>query len=376
MSCRRYFLNIGKLVEDVAFIPSVGFLVKMLQYILGNQLHTLRCLKSFFAVNVPNLLIINVLIQAHSPDIIYPERQHVFVIDGIHNGIGMQPVTEGLLSSHEMRIGYSTSIDGKDWRTSKAKDMVLLEILDDGSVHITELAAMALIKYNDYMLLENRVSAFLLDEGGKLLDGSDDDFGIGISQLLFQHGGGAVAIGSSLLEAVILLHGLVVQVLAVNHEQHFVDVGQAGSQLGGLERGKGFAASRGVPDITAPGNSAILLVVVGNLDAVQDTLRSRNLIWPHHHQHILSRKYAVFGQYIQQGMLGKESPGKVHQVSNHPVAGIGPERGELKAVAGLALPAPTGIGCFLHGIESGAVGIILGIGAIGNHENLHILKKP
>ena len=71
-------------------------------------------------------------------------------------------------------------------------------------------------------------------------------------------------------------------------------------------------------------------------------------------------------------MLGKECLCKVNQIRNYSVIGICPEGCELKAVACFTFLAPSCIG-ILDGIESRAVGIILGICSIGNNKYLHIL---
>ena len=71
-------------------------------------------------------------------------------------------------------------------------------------------------------------------------------------------------------------------------------------------------------------------------------------------------------------MLCKEGPGKVDQIRQHMVIRIGPVGGKFKAIAGLFL---LGLAVFgvLDGIVAGAVGVVLGICAVGDHKNLHIL---
>ena len=73
-------------------------------------------------------------------------------------------------------------------------------------------------------------------------------------------------------------------------------------------------------------------------------------------------------------MLGKEGAGEVDEVWNHLVIGIRPEGGELKAVAGLLLFGFAG-GGLPDGVKAGAVGIVLGVGAVGDDKNLHILEQ-
>jgi hypothetical protein len=73
-------------------------------------------------------------------------------------------------------------------------------------------------------------------------------------------------------------------------------------------------------------------------------------------------------------MFGKKCSGKIDQIGNDPIIGIRPEGSKLKAVTGLAFLMFAGTR-ILDGIVSGRVGIILGIGAIGDYKDLHILKQ-
>ena len=65
---------------------------------------------------------------------------------------------------------------------------------------------------------------------------------------------------------------------------------------------------------------------------------------------------------------------KIYQIGNDSVFGVGPEGGELKAVAGPGLFAPEGFR-FPYGVEAGGVGVVFGVGAVGNDKDLHILKQ-
>ena len=165
--------------------------------------------------------------------------------------------------------------------------MVLLEIFDNGRVHVAELAAVALVEDDDHPFSIDRVDFLFFDEGGQFLDGSYDDVGVVILQLLFQNGGGGVAVGCPLFKAVVLLHGLVVQIFSVHHEEHLVDVRELRGQLGSLEGGQGFAAAGGMPDVAAGLNGSAFFVVGGHLDPVQDALGGCDLIGPHDHQQVL-----------------------------------------------------------------------------------------
>ena len=252
--------------------------------------------------------------------------------------------------------------------------MILFERFNDGNVHIAELTAVALVEDDDHMLLIDLVGRVFLDEGGQFLDGGDDDMGVVVLQLLFQDGGGGVAVGGPLFKAVIFLHGLVVQILPVHHKQHLVDIIQLGGQPGRLEGGQRLTAAGGVPDVAAALDGPVLLVVIGDLDAVQDPLGGGDLIGPHDHQHIFRSENAVPGQHIQNSVLGEEGAGEVDEVGDHLVVGVRPEGGELKAVAGLLLFGLAG-GRLPDGVEPGGVGVVLGVGAVGDDKDLYILEQ-
>ena len=326
------------------------------------------------SVNVPDALVVNVRLGVHGLDVVHPEGQYILVVDGIHNSVSVELVAEGLGGGKELCSAGRPGIGRKDGGASKPKQMILLEILDDSRVHVAELAAVALVEDNDHPFSINRVSLLLLDGGGQLLDGSDDNVGVVVLQLLFQHGGRGVAVGRPLFKAVVLLHGLVVQILPVYHKQYLVDVGQLGGQAGRLEGSQRLAAAGGVPDVAAALDGAILLVVVSDLNAVQNPLGGGDLIGPHDHQHIFRGENAVPGQHIQNGVLGKEGAGEVDEVRDHPVVGVSPERGKLKAVAGLLLFRLAG-GRLPDGVEAGGIEVVLGIGAVGDNEDLHILEE-
>ena len=258
----------------------------MVKDILGHQRDTLGCHERFFPVDIPNLFIVHVRLCVHRLDVVHTERQHILVVDGIHDGISMQLVAKGLCRGKITRVHRSSCVGRKNRCACETKQMVLLEILDDCLVHITELAAVALVKDDDNVLLIDLMPRILLDEGRQLLDGGNDDMCFRVFQLTFQNRGAGVGVCCALLEAVIFLHGLVVQVLAVYHKQHLVDVGQLRCQPCRFEGSQRLAGASGVPDVAAALDAAILFVVVGDLDAVQYPLGCRDLIWAHHHQHL------------------------------------------------------------------------------------------
>ena len=258
----------------------------MVKDVLGHQRNTLGCHERLFPVNIPNLFIVHVWLCIHRLDVIHTERQHILVVDGIHDGVGVQLVTECLRRGEIARVGRASCVNCKNRCSGKAEQIVLFEVVNDSTVHITELAAVALVKDDHNTLLVDLMPRIFLDKGRQLLDGGNDDMRFRVFQLAFQNRGAGVGVCRSLLEAVIFLHGLVVQVLAVYHKQHLVDVGQLRCQPRCLEGSQRLSGACGVPDVATALDGAILFVVVGDLDAVQYPLGCRDLIWAHHHQHL------------------------------------------------------------------------------------------
>lgn len=165
--------------------------------------------------------------------------------------------------------------------------MIFPEALDYGRMHVSELAAVAFVKDNDYMFLIDLMARILLDESRELLDSRDNDMGIRIFQLVLQDHSAGVAVGSTLLEAVIFFHGLVIQILAIYHKENLIDIRKLRGLPCCFKRRQGLAGAGRVPDIPAAGHSAVFLIIIGDLDPVHNPLGRRNLIRPHDHQHVL-----------------------------------------------------------------------------------------
>ena len=283
---RGHLCHIRQQIKLIRFVSPIGFLVEVVEDVLCYQRNTLGCHERLFPVNVPNLLVVHVWLCIHRLDVIYTEWQHILVVDGINDGVGVQLVAERLRRGEIAWISGASCVDCKNRRSSKAEQVVLFEIVDNGFMHITELAAVALVKDDHNVLLVDLMPRIFLDEGRQLLDGGNDDMCFRVFQLTFQNRGAGVGVCRALLEAVIFLHSLVVQVLAVYHKQHLVDVGQLRYQPCRFEGGQRLAGASGVPDVAAALDAAILFVVVGDLDAVQYPLGCCDLIWAHHHQHL------------------------------------------------------------------------------------------
>ena len=121
----------------------------------------------------------------------------------------MQLVPKCLLCGAQIRVLSRPGVDRKDGCSGEAEQVIVLKCLGDGLVHISELAAVALVKNDDDMLAKDGVTLVLPHENIQLLNGGDDDFRARVLQLLLQHGGVGIAVGRALFKAVVLLHGLV-----------------------------------------------------------------------------------------------------------------------------------------------------------------------
>ena len=233
-------------------------------------------------------------------DVVDAEGEHVLVGDGIDDRVGVQLVTEGLLSGPQLWVSATTGVDSEDGCAGEAEEVVVLEGLGDRGVHVAELRAVALIEDDHDMPVVDRVALVRADERRQLLDRGDDDPGTGVLELLFQHRGRGVRVRGTLFEPVVLTHRLVVEVLAVYDEQHLVDTGQFGCQLRGLKRGQGLTGAGGVPHVPAGGDTAEGLIVRGDVDALQDPLGRDDLIRAHDQQHPVGGEDAVLRQDAQQ----------------------------------------------------------------------------
>src|SRR5699024_5133946 len=100
------------------------------------------------------------------------------------NGVGMQLLTEDLLGCPKMRLATGAGVFSEDRRSGKPEQIVLLEGLGNGLMHITELGTVALIENNDHMPVVDRMALVPIDESRELLDGGDNDPGVRILQLL------------------------------------------------------------------------------------------------------------------------------------------------------------------------------------------------
>ena len=88
----------------------------------------------------------------------------------------MQLVSEGLGRRQQFHVFTFPGVGGKNRRTGKSEQMIVFERLHNFGMHISKLAAVALIKNNDAMFVKDFMPFILRDKVIQLLYGSDNDF--------------------------------------------------------------------------------------------------------------------------------------------------------------------------------------------------------
>jgi len=203
-----------------------GLLVEVLERVLDDLAYPFRREERTFGVDGGDLFVGNAFRQLDGVDVVDPERQHVLVRNRIDDAVGVQPLAEGLLRGLPQRVSAATGVDREDRRAGEAKEVIALERPRDRPVHVAELRPVALVEDDYDVAVVDRVPLVRRDEGRKLLDRRDNDLCARILELLLEDASRGVRVRGALLEAVVLTHRLVVEVLAIDHKQHLVDVGQ------------------------------------------------------------------------------------------------------------------------------------------------------
>ena len=121
--------------------------------------------------------------------------------------------------------------------------------------------------------------------------------------------------------------------------------------------------------------TALFLIMSDTDDTFNFVIASRNLIRTHYHQHIFRRKDTILCEYIQDGMLCKESLCKVDKVGDNAIVCISPKGSKLKAVACLFLLGFTCRCGILDSIIARCVRVVFGVRAVGDYENLYVFVK-
>ena len=135
-------------------------------------------------------------------------------------------------------------------------------------MHITKLTAVTLIKYQNNMLIPNRMHRIFCDEDVQFLNGCNDDTRSGVFQLFLQNSSAFIPVGSSFFKAIIFPDCLIVQVFAVNHKKDLFNIGKIARKLRSFERSQCLTAASSVPDISTSFNSSSFLIIGGCFNTV------------------------------------------------------------------------------------------------------------
>jgi len=307
-------------------------------------------------------------------EVIHVEAKHIFVFDGMGDGVGVELALEKVLRGFK-RGNIAVDLPGggvlfKDRRAGKAEELGLGKEVLDGLVGLAELGAVALVEDEDHALVAKRSElvavfhsaslravlvafAVFIEGEAELLDGGDNDL-VGVvvrDEAADECGGVGVFLNAAFLEAVELFAGLAIEVLAVDDEEALVDVGVEFEECGGLERGEGLARAGGVPDVAVA--TVLADALVYGLDGV-------NLVGAHH-EHLLLRgdQDHVAADGRAECTLGQEGLGEVVEVR------------DLGVVFGGVLIDGQEVFIRIEGeVAVVVVGEVVGLGLVGDDEEL------
>ncbi len=178
--------------------------------------------------------------------VVHLELEHLLVADRISDHVRVQ-----LTAKHAGRGFGAQCVLRENGRAGETELVELLELLLQVLLGLAKLAAVALIKDEHHLLAVDGQVRLALHQVVELLDGGDDDLVVVLFQVALQARRAVRAVDAVRREALVFLHGLVVQILAVHHEEHLIDEVQLRGQARCLEAGQGLAAAGGVPDIAA-----------------------------------------------------------------------------------------------------------------------------
>ena len=153
----------GKEAVELALF---GLIAKEVDDVFRHDADTSRIMQRFVGIDTPHLFPVHIVLHAHGGTVIHMETQHVFIPDGIDDGIGMQGF-RGLailvqFSTKQLGCGgvsaTCTGIHGKDRCASKAKHHVFLHPLGNQLMHVAKLRTMALIENQHNVLLRHHLA--------------------------------------------------------------------------------------------------------------------------------------------------------------------------------------------------------------------------
>lgn len=217
-----------------------------------DQRHALVGLQHFCLVDgLHEGAVVLVVLSLVGADVLNVETEHVPVEDGAVDHVGMEALPED--------VGGGPSVLGlvllEAGRSRETEILCLFEEALDVVVHLSELAPVALVDDEDHLLVRQVLEILLvmvrLDRDGHLLDGGADQFLVLVLELLHQYPRVVRGIHAAFLEAVVLLHGLGIQVAPVHEEDDLLHLRLKGKELRALPRGERLAGTGGVENEAA-----------------------------------------------------------------------------------------------------------------------------
>ena len=137
----------------------------------------------------------------------------------------MELLAKRLRRGQHIRMRPFPGIVGKDRRAGKAKQMVILESLDDLGVHIPKLATVTLVKDDHTVFVEHFMPLVPGHKIVQFLNRRDDDFismkrafVVPVFELSLQDFCRGIAVGRSFFEPVVFFHGLIVEIFSIHHK--------------------------------------------------------------------------------------------------------------------------------------------------------------
>ena len=123
--------------ESVEGTP-LGLLVKVVKDVLDNLGDPFRGGHCLLPVNCRYLLVQDALLLLDGVDVVNPERKDILIIDGIHNGVGVELVPKGLLVVFSLISPPVPAFCAKMGVPVKPKRLYS-EVLGDGCMHLTKI---------------------------------------------------------------------------------------------------------------------------------------------------------------------------------------------------------------------------------------------
>ena len=216
------------------------------------------------------------------------ERQHVAVGDGLLDHVAVD-ARLGIGGARLGVVGHGEDVGRgpvvrplvllEDGRAGETDEVGVVETPFDGGVHLAELAAMALVDDEDALpvgvLVQHGVVLARTQRGRHLLNRRDDERLAGVLEGADEGTGVLRVINASLLEGVVLVDRLLIEVGAVDQEEHLLDLAGVAQDRRELVGGERLPRTRGMEDVA---------VHVLDEHAAQRGLHREYLIRSHDHQ--------------------------------------------------------------------------------------------